>query len=225
MFAHSGFLRPEIDLLQGRTARKLMSDAFVNLDKHRLGGLQDAVYGIVLTLLVLELKLPDLGEHVGSVAIWNALVDLLPRILTWLLSFWVLALFWLGDAMLLKAVTSVDRAVARLSLSQLALASLLPFSTALIGEHGDLAVASVLYAFHVLALALLSLIRVSHVSRCAGTMDSELAAFLGGSRLRAKVTVACAALASGLGFVVPGYNMLALLPVAALPWLRKHGKL
>jgi len=195
-----------------------------NLDKHRLGGLQDAVYGIVLTLLVLELKLPHLGEHPESAALWQALGSLLPKVLTWLLSFSVLAVFWLGETVLLRSVASVDRALARFSLGQLALISLLPFSTALIGEHGDLAPAAAVYALHILALAFLSWLRLSHVSRHATIDDAQVLPSLSTARLRALVTVVCALVAVGLAFIVPGYNMLALLPILALPLFPRHEK-
>jgi uncharacterized membrane protein len=200
-----------------------MSRLAFTLDKHRLGGLQDATYGIAMTLLVLELKLPHVGEHADSAALWHALSALLPKILIWLLSFWVLAKFWLGEALLLKAVAAVDRTLARLSMAQLALVSLLPFSTAVIGEHGDLAPAAAVYALHILALALLSWLRLSHVARGTEGADASTMPLLAASRLRAQVTVACAAAALGLAFVVPGFNMLALVPILALQVLPTKG--
>lgn len=194
-----------------------MKSTDATLDGHRLGGLQDAVYGIAMTLLVLELKLPGLGEHPTNAALWQALAQLTPRLLIWLLSFWVLGQLWVGNARALAFTPAVDRITLRIGLMQLALVSLLPFSTALIGEHGNLVAPAVLYALHIAALAALAWWRVWHLVRDpAATTGPRLDAFAAAARRSAISTLACALTAAALGVVVPGYNMLALVPLVLL---------
>ena len=86
------------------------------IDKHRLAGLQDGVYSIAMTLLVLELKLPPIAEPLTNALLWSALLSIWPKLLTWLLSFWVLAVFWIGDARALATFTSVNGFLLRLGL-------------------------------------------------------------------------------------------------------------
>lgn len=198
-----------------------MNSRLPAIDEHRLAGLQDGVYSIAMTLLVLELKLPPIAEPQTNALLWSALLSIWPKLMTWLLSFWVLAVFWIGDARAVATFTVVNRFLLRLSLWRLALVSLLPFSTAFIGEHGDLVPASALYAAHLFVLAATQTTRHlylrSHPSAAswpdqAGVKDAGLQAF---------ATLACAAAAFGLAFVVPGYNMLALLPLLLLRFFAK----
>ncbi|GAA4402980.1 TMEM175 family protein [Quisquiliibacterium transsilvanicum] len=199
-----------------------MDYADQGFEKHRLAGLQDSVYSIALTLLVLELKLPGLPEHIGNAALWAALVELWPKVLTWLLSFWVLAMFWVSDVRAHRSLSTVDRVTLRLGLGRLALVSLPPFSTALMGEHGDLVTPSALYALHILGLALMPLLRLLLVERPGSAASSPRPDPISAdSRLAVITTFACALVALGLAFMVPGYNMLALLPIALLPLTRR----
>ena len=73
------------------------------ISKARLEALSDGIYAVVLTLLVLELKLPPLPEASGS-ALNAALLALLPKGLVWMLSFWVAALFWLAQGRVLAGM-------------------------------------------------------------------------------------------------------------------------
>lgn len=196
-----------------------MNPTDADLPGHRLGGLQDAVYGIAMTLLVLELKLPELGEHADNAALRQALLALTPRLLMWVLSFWVLAVFWAGGARALAFTPTVDRATLRIALAQLALVSLLPFSTALIGEHGNLVAPAVLYALHIAALAALSAWQLTRLMRDRAADAQRRSAFATARRRVVFGTLCGALLAAALGLFFPGYNMLALLPAAALPYL------
>lgn len=185
------------------------------VDKHRMAGLQDGVYAIAMTLLVLELKLPALPAHVHDAQVWAALLALWPKALTWLLSFWVLGVFWMSDVRALAVYATLDRLLARLTLWRLALVSLLPFSTALMGEHGDLVPSSAVYAAHIAALALLNYARFEYMYRDPNLLASGIQSDIGTTRIQAIAPLAGALVALGLAFVVPGYNMLALLPALA----------
>jgi uncharacterized membrane protein len=103
-------------------------------------------------------------------------------------------------------------------LGMLAGVSLLPFSTALLGEHGNLPAAAVVYSANLLAVALLSSLRTWHLLRTpalhAPGFTHEAARRL---RVRAWALTLCTAAAFVLAFFVPGWNMLAMLPTAVLP--------
>ncbi len=193
-------------------------------EKHRLAGLQDGVYAIAMTLLVLELKLQPLEGDFSDAQLWAALVQLWPKLLTWLISFWVLAMFWISDVRALAVQAQVDKRLLRLALLKLALVSLLPFSTALMGEHGNRVAGSAVYALHLVALALIPVLRLWHQRRQPALVawpDADAAAE---ARWGAYSALACTLLALGLAFVRPGYNMLALLPMALLSSLRRMGR-
>jgi uncharacterized membrane protein len=64
----------------------------------RLGALSDGVFAVAVTLIVLEIHVPVLAtDHPSNTDLWNALLPLWPRFLTYLLSFMTLGIFWNGQ--------------------------------------------------------------------------------------------------------------------------------
>lgn len=183
--------------------------------KHRLEALADGIYAIAVTLLVLELKIPALGDDATNRQLVAALIEVVPKALTWLLSFWVMAMFWLAQLRIFRLSAVLDWTMVRLELIQLALISLIPFSTALIGEHGDLAAAAAVYSANLFALAVLSWLRMSHLlahpQLQAAPIDAPIATAL---RRRSGILVGATFVTLVLAFFVPGWNMLAMLPTA-----------
>src|SRR4051794_29860558 len=164
-----------------------------DMGKQRMEALSDGLYAIALTLLVLELKLPSLGEAATNGDLLHALRELMPKVLTWFLSFWVMAVLWLSQVRVYHLVHSLSRTMVRLELTQLACVSLMPFSTALIGEHGNLPVAAVIYACNMLAITLTGALRTRellHQPRLhAEALDASVLRSL---NMRACVLPACA---------------------------------
>lgn len=190
--------------------------------KHRLEALTDGIYAIALTLLVLELKLPGLPHAASDAVLRQALVALLPRGLTWLLSFWVMAVFWLAQVRLYRLSAALDWPMVWIELAQLSLISLLPFSTALLGEHGGHVTAAAVYGGNLLAIAGFSWVRTSHLLRHPDLHAPDLSAPVARVlRARSWVLVGCAGTAFVLAFFIPGWNLLAMLPTALLPALAR----
>jgi uncharacterized membrane protein len=184
------------------------------IGKQRIEALSDGLYAIALTLLVLELKLPSLGHGATNADLLHALRELMPKVLTWFLSFWVMAVLWLSQVRVYHLVHSLSRAMVRLELTQLACVSLMPFSTALIGEHGDLPAAAVIYAANMLAITLTGALRTRELLRHGDPIPEPVARTL---RMRSYALPACATAAVVLGFFYPGWNMLAMLPMVFVP--------
>ena len=63
------------------------------LSAHRVEALTDGIYAVAMTLLVIELKLPDHSQIHGADDLAQALANLLPKVLAWVISFGVLAFF------------------------------------------------------------------------------------------------------------------------------------
>ena len=188
------------------------------IGKQRIEALSDGLYAIALTLLVLELKLPSLGEAATNADLLHALRELMPKVLTWFLSFWVMAVLWLSQVRMYQTVHSLSRTMVRLELIQLACVSLMPFSTALIGEHGNLPASAVIYAGNMLAVTLTGALRTHELLRQphlhVQAMDAPAIQSL---KMRSYALPACAAAAFVLGFFFAGWNMLAMLPMVFIP--------
>ena len=104
-------------------------------DLFRVGGLSDALFAIVLTLLVLELKLPESTGAMSDGDLYRYLVALWPKLLSFLLTFLVTGVYWVAHHWDFAHIARYDRRLLWLNLSFLLCVSFLPFSTALLGSH------------------------------------------------------------------------------------------
>ncbi|MEV8344241.1 TMEM175 family protein [Streptomyces niveus] len=108
----------------------------------RLLAFGDAVFAIAITLLALDINVPN-GLPEGQVS--EALRDVLPDVGAFLLSFSVIGLLWLAHHRMFALVGRIDRPLLYLYFALLADVAALPFPTRLVSEYGDTAVATAVY--------------------------------------------------------------------------------
>ena len=101
----------------------------------RLEAFSDGVFAIVVTLLVLELKLPPLKDHASVSELAHQLVELAPKFLSWLISFIIVCKFWLNHHHVLNLAHHADYGLAWLNSLFLMGQAFIPFPTAMMGEH------------------------------------------------------------------------------------------
>lgn len=110
----------------------------VDLGLERIVFLSDGVFAIALTLLVIDLRVPEFPVAATPDTMASALGNLLPRIFAYALSFTIIGLYWVAHWRRFKSIARADLGLAYVNLVVLGLIALIPFPTALIGEHGDL---------------------------------------------------------------------------------------
>jgi len=130
----------------------------------RLAALSDGVFAIALTLLVLDLKLPSTGGAITSISFEDTLFSQLPHVLTWILSFAILARLWIIQHALLVDGNKRSRAFMAWNFVFLGCISVLPFTTSLIAERHDHALSVVVFS-SALAVGGLALDRMWSVER------------------------------------------------------------
>jgi uncharacterized membrane protein len=108
------------------------------MEKGRLEAFSDGVIAIIITIMVLEMKVPH-GED------WAALQPLIPVFLSYVLSFIYLGIYWNNHHHMLQASTKVTGAVLWANLHLLFWLSLFPFVTGWMGENHFAALPSALY--------------------------------------------------------------------------------
>jgi len=104
----------------------------------------DAVFAIVITLLVLELKVPHLTEH-NEPALRGALIDLLPRVAGFVISFLIIGLMWIEHHRIFRYIADYDAGLLWRNLFLLLCVSFVPFPTALFSENFWSRTAFILY--------------------------------------------------------------------------------
>ena len=112
---------------------------------HRLLILSDGVFAISLTLLAVQLTLPEGSQDLRGGALLPALLATWPKVLAYLNSFAVIAIFWQAHHRLFLQVRRFDGILLWLVFLQLGCIGFIPFPTAVIGEHGTNPVAQQFY--------------------------------------------------------------------------------
>ena len=96
----------------------------------------DAVFAIAITLLVIEIKIPELHEGpVSDKAILKELAHLIPKFIGFIISFMLIGLYWTIHHRLFGYVANFDKKLLGLNLLFLFFIVLMPFSTGLYGEY------------------------------------------------------------------------------------------
>ena len=101
------------------------------MNKQRLEAFSDGVYAIVITLLILDIRIPEVAPE----ALGAMLVKLLPQLFTYILSFFVVGLYWHAHHQVSVQVKRVNSAFIWLNLVWLLFVSVLPFPTSLLGRY------------------------------------------------------------------------------------------
>jgi uncharacterized membrane protein len=122
----------------------------------RILALSDGVFAIAITLLTLEIAVPAATSDAGLA---KALVGLWPRYLAYVLSFVVIARFWVMHRLIFRLIARDDAALVWLNLLLLMFVAFLPFPTAVLGEHAGSPAAAVLYAASVALASMASAAR------------------------------------------------------------------
>lgn len=103
----------------------------------RIEAFSDGVFAIIVTLLVLDLKVPPLKDAASVAELGHAIIEQLPRFLSWLISFIIVCKFWLNHHHVLGMVRHADYGLVWINSIFLMGQSFIPFPTALIGEYHD----------------------------------------------------------------------------------------
>jgi len=161
------------------------------MGKTRLEAFSDGVLAIIITIMVLELKVP----HGDSFA---ALRPLLPVFLGYLLSFIYIAIYWNNHHHLMHTVEHVSASILWANMHLLFWLSLIPFATAWMGENHFSAMPTALYGFILLMAGFAYWLLQRAIIRSHGR-DSVLARAIGGD-LKGKASVLLYLLAIPLAF-------------------------
>lgn len=121
----------------------------------RLYGLSDGVYAFALTLLVLDLKAPEIPGVTNS-ELAADLLQQVPNFIAYIISFLIIAFFWIIHHRILHSVTKCDERALMLNLLHLLFVSLTPYVASLIGHYEGDRIASIVFSAN-LGLASLSL--------------------------------------------------------------------
>jgi uncharacterized membrane protein len=128
----------------------------------RLGSLTDAVFAVALTLLVLDIRLPE-GTLVGDVP--ARLLELAPKLLVYLISFVIIGGAWGSHQRMFSQIKRGDGLLVWFNLFSLLFVTLLPASAALLGSFPDNLIAVICFAVDVIFIQLTAWLLWRHASK------------------------------------------------------------
>ena len=114
---------------------KLHNELRKEFQLERLILFSDAVFAIAITLLVIEIKIPELHENVSDKALLQSLAHLIPEFIGFIVSFMMIGLYWTVHHRMFGFVTSYSPKLLILNLVFLFFVALMPFSTGFYSEY------------------------------------------------------------------------------------------
>jgi uncharacterized membrane protein len=179
------------------------------MQKERLTAFSDGVVAIIITIMVLELKVPHGAD-------WADLAKLAPTFLSYVLSFIYVGIYWNNHHHLLHAAERVNGAVLWANMHLLFWLSLIPFATGWMGENHFAALPTALYGVALLMPAIAYTILQTAIVALHGR-DGMLAKALGRD-FKGKISVVLYLAAIALSFAAP-WAAQAIYVGVALMWL------
>jgi uncharacterized membrane protein len=175
------------------------------MNKNRLEAFSDGVIAIIITIMVLEFKVPH-GEHLTD------LLPLWPVFLSYVLSFVNVGIYWNNHHHLMHAVSKVNGTILWANLHLLFWLSLMPFATAWMGENDFAAMPVAVYCVDLCMCAVAYTVLQAQIIRFEGAQSVLHQAV--GSDLKGKISLASYVLA--IPVALAGWPWLAGLLVGAV---------
>ena len=179
------------------------------MNKTRLEAFSDAVIAIIMTIMVLELKVPH-GADLED------LRPIIPVFLSYVLSFIYLGIYWNNHHHMLQATKKVNGKVLWANLNLLFWLSLFPFATAWVGENHLAPIPTAIYGVLLLMAAISYTILQTKIVRHEDGENELLASAVGGD-LKGKASMLCYAVGIPLAFV-SSWISIGLYVLVAVIW-------
>ncbi len=202
--------RPKIHADLKESVAVVLADAVRNystMGKGRLEAFSDGVLAIIITIMVLELKVPH-GEDLA------AITPLWPKFLSYIVSFVIVGIYWNNHHHMMHSVQRVSGGILWGNLHLLFWLSLLPFTSGWIGENHFASLPVAGYGFVLFMSAVAYFLLVRAIIAVHGT-ESEFAQRIGAD-WKGKVPLPAYALGIALAFVQPWVSMAIYAAIAML---------
>ena len=189
-------------------------------DVTRLLSLSDGVVAIALTLLVLQLKVPTLsaGAATSASALASALASESQRFFSYLISFYVIAQFWLAHHRVFRHVSGHHEGLAWWNFAFLFTITIMPFSSDLLGENSGNPLVVDIFALNLLLATLSTQAVIAYGRRRHLLLPTATGAAIRATRLRVSAVVASLLLSIALAWVNTTVAKYCWILIAVSPW-------
>ena len=191
------------------------------IGKNRIEALSDGIFAIVMTLLILEIHVPNLPSNAPNVDVVPALVALWPKFASYIVTFVSLGFFWVGHHIMYHAIRRADRTLLWLNIFFFMFVSLLPFSTSILNAFAEAFIAPLFFGTNLAMIGWILFFQWQY----AGSQPEMLASFVTAEyrktvRSRMLIVPVATTLTVSICFWSAGISLLIyllLLPLYILP--------
>ena len=134
-------------------------------EKNRIEALIDGIFAVALTLLVLDIKMPEDMISASNEALWQRLLDLERHFAIYAITFVVIGIYWVAHHVQFHYVRYTDRGLLWINMLFLFLISFLPFATDLVGDHERLVLPCMIYGVTLLMTSGVSYLHLRYLAR------------------------------------------------------------
>jgi uncharacterized membrane protein len=195
--------------------------ASFEIGKNRIEALSDGIFAIVMTLLILELHVPNLPPTAPNVEVAPALLALWPKFVSYLVAFVSLGVFWVVHHIMYHVVRRADRTLLWLNIAFFMFVSLLPFSTGVLNAFPRALIAPFLFGANLAVVGWLLFFQWSYVSAQPGMLAGFVTTeYRAGVKLRMLAVPIATTSTAFVCFWSAGISVaiyLLLLPLYMLP--------
>ncbi len=147
----------------------------LKMEKHRLELFSDAVFAIIITLLVIEMKVPEGPNILTNDDLVHSLSEMTGLLYSYFLSAAVVSSIWISHHFIFQFhVKNIDRWVIQINTLLLVLLALMPFSAALLGRYPNFPVSLELYGINILIIYLVMFTLVEYIWRSENIENGEI---------------------------------------------------
>ena len=142
-----------------------------SVELERIVFFSDAVFAIAITLLVLDLRMPEGLPGTRDQQLAAGLAHLLPRVISYVFSFWLIGLYWWVHHRLFRHIRRWDEGLLWLNLHFLFWVAFLPFPVSLMGGWGDQRLAVEIYAWTLVMMGFSQVLMWRHAAKGNRLLD------------------------------------------------------
>jgi uncharacterized membrane protein len=145
-----------------------------SLSTHRLLGLSDGVFAIVMTILIIDLKFPQMDRLATSISLASEILGMWHRFEIYVVVFLTIGAFWIWHHIQFHFIRRSDQFLIWVNIVFLMMVSLLPFSTMLLGDHLEHDVTAMIFGLNLVLCTMLLYINWRHATRRYLLVDPDL---------------------------------------------------
>jgi TMEM175 potassium channel family protein len=193
------------------------------MNKVRLENFSDGVFAIAVTLLVLNIKIPD-AKHLDNQLLTQRVLESIPQLLTFGFSFMVIGVFWVAHHRIFAMTKLVDSKLLWLNIGYLMFVAVMPYPAALMAENPFLTVSILIYCGTLFIIGLMHFVLLRHIYRSDDIKNELFTEHVYQSYLRAGVTGPAIYIFAGAFSFVHPYISFGLIISALVFYIFFSGK-